>query len=127
MAFSKLLAISVWNCGILATALAAELNTIHHITLPQRRLLTRTTGDVNGPALLTTLNETLMKYNATPLFLDQTSSERFRKRLSEESLTDQVDVSIDEEYYGHITVGRNEPQIFLMEFDTGNPKHHGQP
>lgn len=110
---------------LLAAAPSPQSDEFLKIPLPARRLLVRTDGDVNGPAYLTSLNNTLKKYHSNVVLptysgVNPQTAKLRNKRQSNEALKDQVDNgSTDELYYGDIDVGKVTPQTFTTDFDTG--------
>ena len=107
------------------TAPAPSRNT--NIGLPTRKELRQANGEVNGPAVLASLNSTLHKYRAAGVlpaypgvtdFLDGVLG-GILKRQSNLALTDQNDEGQDELYYGPGTVGTGN-QLFTFDFDTGS-------
>lgn len=92
-----------------------------HVKVPlsDRRVLVRASGDVDSRIILDRLKTALEKYNSrsdVPTY----STQGLEKRLSEESLMDQVESGpVDDLYYGPTTVGFSLPQGFQMDFDTG--------
>ena len=111
------------------------------IDLPLRPTLTRSTGEVNGPALLRSLQKTLNKYHSTAISATSANSANsanstnsansansvnsvnssLQPRWVTENLIDQVDApDFDEDYYGPIQVGSASEQVFTVQFDTGS-------
>lgn len=77
---------------------------------------------IDGPAFMAALNRTLNKYHSKavlPTYNTNTVTSVL-KRQSEEALTDQVESSEDELYYGSGTIGATAPQTFTFDFDTGS-------
>ena len=103
------------------TGLAAstQVDGLKKIDLPLRRTLTGSTGEVNGPALLWSLQKTLNKYHSKRA-IEASVNASLVQRLATENLIDQVEApDFDEEYYGPMEVGSNE-QVFTVQFDTGS-------
>ena len=95
---------------------------LHKITFPARHNFTRSTGEVNGPALLNSLRKTLNKYRSRGLIPGSSTNTSPQRRQATEPLIDQVeDPDFDEEYYGSMTVGDGSTQqTFTVQFDTGS-------
>ena len=107
--------------GLVVSALASEAETFHKIDLPHRRPLTRSTGEVDGPALLKSLQHTLNKYQSKFPIPEAPAHTSLQKRLVTENLLDQVEDGFDEQYYGPMEVGsRGSEQVFTVQFDTGS-------
>lgn len=108
--------------GLALAAPAARADDLHTIDLPVRRTFARSTGEVNGPALLRSLQNTLNKYHSKSNHRGASARASLRRRLVTENLLDQVeDPDFDEQYYGPIEVGyRSTEQIFTVQFDTGS-------
>ncbi len=97
-------------------------DSLNRIALPPRRSFARSTGEVNGPALLESLQKTLDKYHANVTIPGASTNAALRPRQVTEDLTDQVEApDFDEEYYGPMEVGSSTPQqVFTVQFDTGS-------
>ena len=107
--------------GLIVSALTSEANTLHKIDLPHRRSLTRSTGEVDGPALLKSLQHTLNKYRQRFPIPEAPAHTSLQRRLVTENLLDQVEDGFDEQYYGPMEVGsRGSEQVFTVQFDTGS-------
>ena len=98
--------------GLAIAAPAPQSDQRITVPLPDRHVFVRATGDVDGPAILKNLNDTLKKYDADT-FVPSYPEQGLEKRLSTEALVDQAP---DVLYYGPITLGS---QQFTMDFDTG--------
>lgn len=120
-----------YHCAMLAFLLFAGLtvatpappeDALHSIALPFPHLLTRSTGEVNGPALLSSLQKTLNKYHARSAIPGTSASAFLQRRMATENLIDQVGAgNFDEQYYGPIVVGsKSTVQQFTVQFDTGS-------
>jgi hypothetical protein len=93
-------------------------------------------GDINGPALVQALTDTLMRYSSAPFskpyiptaeeraeaagtskssLLDPAFNGSINRRAYYEALSSDQDVAYD----GYITIGTRMPTRFLMQFDTG--------
>lgn len=99
--------------GLAIAAPAPQSDQRITVPLPDRHVFVRATGDVDGPAILKNLNDTLKKYDADT-FVPSYPEQGLEKRLSTEALVDQAP---DVLYYGPITLGS---QQFTMDFDTGS-------
>ncbi|CAD6573198.1 MAG: hypothetical protein ASARMPRED_005930 [Alectoria sarmentosa] len=98
---------------------STQVDGLKKIDLPLRRTLTGSTGEVNGPALLWSLQKTLNKYHSKRA-IEASVNASLVQRLATENLIDQVEApDFDEEYYGPMEVGSNE-QVFTVQFDTGS-------
>ena len=79
---------------------------------------------VDGPLLLTAINSTLHKYHAAralPTYPGVSDLGILKERaVASEALTDQIEQTEDELYYGPVTVGATTPQQFTADFDTGS-------
>lgn len=107
--------------GLVVSALARQADTFHKIDLPHRRSVTRSTGEVDGPALLKSLQHTLNKYWSRFPVPEASAHTLLQKRLVTENLLDQVEDGFDEQYYGPMEVGsRGNEQVFTVQFDTGS-------
>ena len=122
---------SSYHCAMLVFLLLASLivatpapqgDALHSIALPVRHLFTRSTGEVNGPALLRSLQKTLNKYRSRSAVPGTSANASLQRRLATEALTDQVEPpDFDEQYYGSIEVGsKSTEQQFTVQFDTGS-------
>ena len=108
--------------GLIVAAGAPEATALNKIDLPFRRTFTRSTGEVNGPALLRSLQQTLDKYHSKVTIPGASSNASLSRRLVTESLMDEVEEpDFDVEYYGPIEVGSGTTQqSFTVQFDTGS-------
>ena len=108
--------------GLIEAAPSPRANPLNKIEFPSRRTFARSTGEVNGPALLESLQKTLNKYHSNITFPGASTNATLRRRLTNENLIDQVeDSDFDEQYYGPIGVGRgSKAQTFTVQFDTGS-------
>lgn len=108
--------------GLVVAAALPQTDNLHKIALPPRRTFARSNGEVNGPALLTSLQNTLNKYHANSTVPSSSTNPTLQRRLVTEKLTDQVGgANFDEEYYGPIEVGSGSTQqMFTAQFDTGS-------
>lgn len=107
--------------GLVVAASALQTNGLTKIDLPPRRTFARSTGEVNGPALLRSLQQTLNKYHSKFIIPGTSANASLRRRLATENLLDQVEIpDFDEQYYGSMEVGDSRTQqIFTVQFDTG--------
>lgn len=107
--------------GLVAAASAPRADGLNNIDLPTRHTFARSTGEVNGPALLRSLEKTLTKYHTTSIIPGASAKASLRRRLVTENLLDQVVApDFDENYYGPMEVGDGiTEQIFTVQFDTG--------
>lgn len=101
-------------------------------------------GDINGLALLQSLNETLLRYHSPVLRPLSKGSLLDLEVPADEEATDVIPASaglnantildrraygepliddVDRDYDGYITVGSQSPTRFLMQFDTGEQWH----
>ena len=108
--------------GLIVAAPAPQADALHKIALPHRRTFARSTGEVNGPALLSSLQKTLNKYHSRFTIPGASANASLQRRLHTENLLDQVEApDFDEQYYGPMEVGyRSTEQIFTVQFDTGS-------
>ena len=109
--------------GLVLAAQPPLAEALNKIALPPRRNFVRSsTGEVNGPALLDSLEQTLNKYNLKSTLRRASENSRLLRRQASEDLTDQVEPpDFDEEYYGPIEVGSGpSQQTFTVQFDTGS-------
>lgn len=108
--------------SLIVAAPAPRENILHSIVLPVRHSFTRSTGEVNGPALLRSLRKTLNKYRSRSAIPETSTSASLQPRLATEALIDQVGApDFDEQYYGSIEVGsKSTEQQFTVQFDTGS-------
>ena len=99
---------------------------LNRLPLPVRGNFARSTGEVDGPALLNSLRKTLNKYRSHVTVprtsTTNASSLLHRKRLAVENLIDQVaPPTFDEQYYGPVSIGSGaNAQPFTVQFDTGS-------
>ena len=107
--------------GLIVAALTLQADGLTKIDLPPRRTYARSTGEVNGPALLRSLQKTLNKYHSKLMIPEASANASLRRRLATENLLDQVQTpDFDEQYYGTMEVGDSRTQqIFTVQFDTG--------
>ncbi|MCJ1455191.1 hypothetical protein MMC28_005545 [Mycoblastus sanguinarius] len=111
--------VAVLLAGLIVAAPALQRDGIHEVALPSRQN-SRATGEIDGPALLSAINNTLSKYCGGSLDLGLPGVKPLQRRQSTIGLVDQVeDTDIDDIYYGSITVGTHGPQLFTVQFDTG--------
>lgn len=105
-----------------ATPTSCSPITLNRIPLPSRQTFARSTGEVNGPALLKSLQKTLNKYHTNITIPGASANASLQRRLATENLVDQVDdPNFDEQYYGPMQVGsRTGLQGFTVQFDTGS-------
>lgn len=92
------------------------------VSLANRRTLEPRDDAADMKAFLFDLNRALGKYKSSaklPANLTSYASTLI-KRANNEPLTDQVEGSEDELYYGSGTVGAKQPQTFTFDFDTGS-------
>ena len=108
--------------GLIVAAPSNREGTLNKIALPSRRTFARSTGEVNGPALLESLQKTLNKYHVNITIPRVSNNTSLRRRLATENLVDQVeDPDFDEQYYGAVQVGSGTTaQTFTVQFDTGS-------
>ena len=108
--------------GLIVAAPPPHAGGLNRITLPARRNFTRSSGEVDGPALLDSLRKTLDKYHSRARISSASKDSSLQRRLVTETLIDQVeDPDFDEEYYGSIDVGGEyAQQTFTVQFDTGS-------
>lgn len=108
--------------SLVVAATAPQADSLNRIDLPLRRTFARSTGEVNGPALLRSLQKTLNKYHSKITIPGASANASVRRRLVTENLLDQVEApNFDEQYYGPMDVGSgNTEQIFTVQFDTGS-------
>ncbi len=113
---------SLLFAGLTVAALAPQTDALHKVALPPRRTFARSTGEVNGPALLNSLQKTLNKYHSRYNAAGASANGSLQRRLHTENLLDQVEApDFDEQYYGPMEVGyRSTEQIFTVQFDTGS-------
>ena len=97
-------------------------DSLNKITFPARRTFARSTGEVDGPALLASLQQTLNKYHLKSTLSRISTNSSLTRRLTTENLIDQVDPGgFDDQYYGPIKVGSGpRQQTFTVQFDTGS-------
>ena len=107
--------------GLIVSALARGADTLNTINLPHRRSFARSTGEVDGPALVKSLQDTLNKYRSKFPIPEASAHTSLQRRLVTENLLDQAEDGFDEQYYGPIEVGsRGSEQVFTVQFDTGS-------
>ena len=108
--------------SLTVAAPAPQADSLKKVDLPLRHTLARSTGEVNGPALLRSLQQTLNKYASKMTIPGASANESLRRRLATENLLDQVEApAFDEQYYGPMEVGyKSTEQIFTVQFDTGS-------
>lgn len=108
--------------GLIVAAPAPQADALHTIALPLRRTFVHSTGEVNGLALLNSLQKTLDKYHSKLTDPEATAKVLRRRRLATENLLDHVEApNFDEQYYGPMEVGyRTTEQVFTVQFDTGS-------
>ena len=107
--------------GLIVTAPRPQANSLNRIELPFRRTFARSTGEVNGPALLESFQKTLNKYHSNITIPGATANRSLQRRLTTENLIDLVEDDSDEQYYGPTQVGYGTTQqIFTVQFDTGS-------
>lgn len=108
--------------GLIVATPAPQEDALHKIALPVSRIFTRSTGEVDGPALLMSLQQTLNKYHSRFPISGASASAPLQRRLATENLLDQVGGgNFDEEYYGPMQVGSSSTQqVFTVVFDTGS-------
>ena len=108
--------------GLIVAAPTPQEDTLHKIALPIPRTFARSTGEVNGPALLRSLQITLNKYRSRFTKPGASADPSLQRRLATENLLDQVvGTDFDEQYYGPMEVGsRSTEQVFTVQFDTGS-------
>ena len=108
--------------SLILAAPSPQANTLNRIALPFRSTFARSTGDVNGPALLESLQKTLNKYHSNVTIPGASANNSLQRRLTTENLIDQVEEpDFDEQYYGPTQVGYGTTQqIFTVQFDTGS-------
>lgn len=108
--------------GLIAAAPAPQADGLNKIALPLPRTFARSTGEVNGPALLRSLQKTLNKYHSRFNTPGASANASLRRRLATENLLDQVEApDFDEQYYGPMEVGYGiTAQFFTVQFDTGS-------
>lgn len=114
--------IFLFLASLIAAAAAPQADDLHKIALPLRRTFARSTGEVNGPALLNSLQKTLNKYHSKFDSHEAPDNVLMRRRLATENLLDQVESpNFDEQYYGPMEVGyKSTEQVFTVQFDTGS-------
>lgn len=114
--------ISLILTGFIVAAGTPKADALNKLALPFRRTFTRSTGEVDGPALLRSLQQTLNKYHSRITIPEASATASLRRRLATENLLDQVeDPDFDEDYYGPMQVGyRTGEQVFTVQFDTGS-------
>lgn len=107
--------------GLVVAAPAPQTDGLTKIELSPRRSFARSTGEVNGPALLRSLQQTLNKYRSKLTIPGASANASLRRRLATENLLDQVETpDFDVQYYGSMEVGDSRTeQIFTVQFDTG--------
>ena len=105
--------------GLVAATPFAREKALNKIALPIRQTFARSTGEVNGPALLNALHKTLNKYHS---HVTTPRNASLHPRLATENLIDQVDSpNFDEQYYGPVSIGSGtSAQPFTVQFDTGS-------
>lgn len=108
--------------GLIVAAPTTSPITLNRIPLPSRHTFARSTGEVNGPALLKSLQKTLNKYHTNITIPGTSANASLQRRLATENLVDQVEApNFDEQYYGPMQVGsRTGLQSFTVQFDTGS-------
>ena len=108
--------------GLIVAAPSPRPSTLNKIPLPVGRTFARSTGEVNGPALLKSLQTTLNKYHSNITVHGASANKSLQRRLSTEHLVDQVEApNFDEQYYGPMQVGYGSAsQGFTVQFDTGS-------
>ena len=108
--------------GLIVATPAPHEDALHKIALPVSRIFTRSTGEVDGPAFLSSLQQTLNKYHSKFIIPGASASAPLQRRLATENLLDQVGSGdFDEEYYGPMQVGSGSTQqVFTVVFDTGS-------
>lgn len=108
--------------GLVVAAPAPQTDGLTKIELSPRRSFARSTGEVNGPALLRSLQQTLNKYRSKLTIPGASANASLRRRLATENLLDQVETpDFDVQYYGSVEVGDSRTeQIFTVQFDTGS-------
>lgn len=106
----------------LIVAATHQVDGLKKIDLPLRRTFAGSTGEVNGPALLWSLQKTLNKYHSKRAIPGASANVSLIRRLATENLIDQVEApDFDEEYYGPMEVGSGSTeQVFTVQFDTGS-------
>ncbi|CAD6572751.1 MAG: hypothetical protein ASARMPREDX12_005429 [Alectoria sarmentosa] len=98
---------------------STQVDGLKRIDLPLRRTFAGS-GEVNGPALLWSLQKTLNKYHSKRV-IEASANVSLVQRLATENLIDQVEApDFDEEYYGPMEVGSGTEQVFTVQFDTGS-------
>ena len=108
--------------GLIVAAPARQADALNKVDLPHRRTFARSTGEVNGPALLRSLQGTLEKYHPKFPSPEASTNASLQRRLVTENLLDQVEApDFDEQYYGPMEVGsRSTEQVFTVQYDTGS-------
>lgn len=108
--------------GLIVAAPTTSPLTLNRIPLPSRHTFTRSTGEVDGPALLDSLQRTLNKYHTNITIPGTSANASLQRRLAIENLVDQVaGQRFDGRYYGPMQVGsRTGLQGFNVQFDTGS-------
>lgn len=108
--------------GLAVASSTPQEDALHRIALPDRRIYTRSTNEVDGLAFLSALQQSLNKYRSVSNVTGAALSARLQPRLAIENLLDQVGGGdFDEEYYGPMQVGSGSTeQVFTVVFDTGS-------